>query len=114
MEENKVGKCRRKEQMSIIAEQQEEIASLNRLLERKTTLVRMMIHDMKGPLSSIMANLDLLTMNRLKDQEKECVQTALIGCQDLFQMVQNLLEIGKMERGKIERCAIGRIFLRHR
>jgi signal transduction histidine kinase len=102
MEDNKVGKCRQKEQMSIIAKQQEEIASLKRLLERKTILVRMMIHDMKGPLSSIMANLDLLTMNRLKDQEKECVQTALLGCQDLFQMIQNLLEIGKMERGKIE------------
>lgn len=102
MEENKVGKCRRKERVSIIAKQQEEIASLNRLLERKATLVRMMIHDMKGPLSSIMANLDLLTMNRLKDQEKECVQTALMGCQDLFHMIQNLLEIGKMEREKIE------------
>lgn len=102
MEENKVGKCRRKERVSIIARQQEEIASLNRLLERKATLVRMMIHDMKGPLSSIMANLDLLTMNRLKDQEKECVQTALMGCQDLFHMIQNLLEIGKMEREKIE------------
>jgi signal transduction histidine kinase len=49
-----------------------------------------------------MANLDLLSMNRLKDQEKECLQTALMGCQDLFHMVQNLLEIGKMERGQIE------------
>jgi signal transduction histidine kinase len=88
--------------MSIIAKQQEEIASLNRLLERKATLVRMMIHDMKGPLSSIMANLDLLTMNPLKDHEQECVQTALMGCQDLLLMIQNLLEIGKMERQKIE------------
>jgi signal transduction histidine kinase len=102
MEENTVGQCRRKERLSIIAKQQEEIACLNRLLERKATLVRMMIHDMKGPLSCIMANLDLLTMNRLKDPEKECMQTALMGCQDLFHMIQNLLEIGKMEREKIE------------
>ncbi len=88
--------------MSIIAKQREEIASLNRLLEQKATLVRMMIHDMKGPLSSIMANLDLLTMNHLKDQEEECVQTALMGCRDLLDMIQNLLEIGKMEREKME------------
>ncbi|MHB8910352.1 MAG: sensor histidine kinase [Syntrophales bacterium] len=102
MDENNVGKRRRKEQLDIIAKQQEEIASLKGVLEQKATLTRMIIHDLKGPLSSIIANLDLLGMSRLKDQEKECVQTALMGCQDLLHMVQNLLEIGKMERGHIE------------
>ncbi len=96
------GKRKREESLSIIARQREEIASLERLLERKTMLVRMMVHDMKGPLSGIMANLDLLGKNRLKFQEQECVETALMGCQDLFQMIQNLLEIGKMEQGQIE------------
>ncbi|MHB8770877.1 MAG: sensor histidine kinase [Syntrophales bacterium] len=85
-----------------IAGQREQIASLQRLLERKTMLVRMMVHDMKGPLSSIMANLDLLEKNRLKAPEREYVETALMGCQDLFHMVQNLLEIGKMEQGQVE------------
>jgi two-component system, sensor histidine kinase and response regulator len=84
------------------APEQHEIASLKRLLEQKTNLVRMMIHDMKGPLSSIMANLDLLAMGRLNGQEKECVETALGGCQDLFHMIQNLLEIAKMEQGTVE------------
>jgi signal transduction histidine kinase len=86
----------------LVAGERQEISVLNGLLERKTTMVRMMVHDMKGPLSSIMANLDLLSMNRLNAQEKECVETALIGCQDLLHMIQNLLEIGKMEQGKIE------------
>ncbi len=85
-----------------VAGEPEQIASLQRLLERKTTLVRMMVHDMKGPLSSIMANLDLLEKSRLRAQERECVETALMGCQDLFHMVQNLLEIGKMEQGQVE------------
>jgi signal transduction histidine kinase len=95
-------KCKRGGLQSIISRQREEIASLERLLEQKTTLVRMMVHDMKGPLSGIMANLDLLAKNRLKNREHECVETALMGCQDLFHMIQNLLEIGKMERGQIE------------
>jgi signal transduction histidine kinase len=95
-------KCKRGGSQSIISRQREEIASLERLLEQKTTLVRMMVHDMKGPLSGIMANLDLLAKNRLRNQEQECVETALMGCQDLFHMIQNLLEIGKMERGQIE------------
>ncbi|MBE0557324.1 MAG: HAMP domain-containing histidine kinase [Proteobacteria bacterium] len=86
----------------IIVKQRQEIASLERLLGRKATLVRMMVHDLKGPLSGIMANLDLLGKNRLKPQEHECVETALMGCQDLFHMIQNLLEIGKMEQGQIE------------
>ncbi len=96
------GKRKRQELLSIIARQREQIASLERLLERKTTLARMMVHDMKGPISGIMANLDLLGQNRLKSQELECVETALMGCQDLFHMIQNLLEIGKMEQGPIE------------
>jgi signal transduction histidine kinase len=96
------GNRNRQEMRSIIVEQQEKIASLERLLGRKATLVRMMVHDLKGPLSSIMANLDLLGKNRLKPQEHECVETALTGCQDLFHMIQNLLEIDKMEQGPIE------------
>ena len=96
------GNRNRQELRSIIVEQREEIASLERLLGRKATLVRMMVHDLKGPLSSITANLDLLSRNRLKPQEHECVETALMGCQDLFHMIQNLLEIGKMEQGPIE------------
>lgn len=97
-----IDNCMQEKETSGITGEQEEIALLNRLLERKTTLVRMMIHDMKGPLSSIMANLDLLATSRLKAQEKECVETALMGCQDLLHMIQNLLEIGKMERERIE------------
>ena len=96
------GNLKRQELLGIIVEQREEIASLEKLLGRKATLVRMMVHDLKGPLSGIMANLDLLSKNRLKPQENECVETALMGCQDLFHMIQNLLEIGKMEQGQIE------------
>ena len=96
------GKRTPEEWLSIIVKHQEKIASLERLLERKTTLARMMVHDMKGPLSGIMANLDLLSKKGLKPQDHECVETALMGCQDLFHMIQNLLEIGKMEQGQIE------------
>ena len=92
----------REELRRIIVQQQGEIASLERLLERKATLVRMMIHDLKGPLSGIAANLDLLCKSRLKPHEQECLETALMGCQDLFHMIQNLLEIGKMQQGRIE------------
>jgi signal transduction histidine kinase len=95
-------KRQREESLSIIDRQREQISSLERLLERKTTLVRMIVHDLKGPLSGIMANLDLLDKNRLKSQAREYVETALIGCQDLFHMIQNLLDIGKMEHGQIE------------
>lgn len=102
MKDTGKGNRKRQELLDIIVEQREEIASLERLLGRKATLVRMMVHDLKGPLSGIMANLDLLGKNRLTPQEHECVETALMGCQDLFHMIQNLLEIGKMEQGQIE------------
>jgi len=96
------GNRNREELRSIIVGQREEIASLETPLGRRATLVRMIVHDLKGPLSSIMANLDLLGKNHLKPPDHECVETALMGCQDLFHMIQNLLEIGKMEQGQIE------------
>ena len=69
MKDTAGGKRNREELLRVVARQREEIASRERLLEQKTTLVRMMVHDMKGPLSSIMANLDLLEKDRLKSDE---------------------------------------------
>ncbi len=68
----------------------------------RETMIRMLIHDLKGPLGTIMANLDLLLMKRLHRVQQDIVHTALQGCQELFSMIQNLLQIGKMESQNLE------------
>jgi signal transduction histidine kinase len=79
-----------------------QIETLTRRLESSTELTRMIVHDLKGPLASIMANLDLLMSSEIGREEREILNTAVQGGNDLLNMVNTLLEIGKMERGKLE------------
>ncbi len=65
-------------------------------------LINMMVHDLKGPLMEVISNLDLLANSeRLDDSEKEFVQTAMEGCTGLYDMVQDMLNLGRMESGML-------------
>lgn len=85
-----------------IQQRDEIISSLQEDRLARETMIRMLIHDLKGPLGTIMANLDLLLMKRLHRVQQDIVHTALQGCQELFSMIQNLLQIGKMESQNLE------------
>lgn len=70
-------------------------------LERlKTDLFRMLIHDLKGPISELMANLDILSYTASEDN-REYVETAKTSCDTLYSMVSNLLDIARLEEGKL-------------
>ncbi len=63
---------------------------------------KMIIHDLKGPLGEIMANLDLLSYEKsLSESNREYLETAILGCENLFQMVLNILDTSKMEEGRM-------------
>jgi len=79
-----------------------QIETMTMRLESSTDLTRMIIHDLKGPLASIMANLDLLMSPEIGREEREILETAIQGGNDLLNIINTLLEIGKMERGKLE------------
>jgi two-component system sensor histidine kinase/response regulator len=78
------------------------IEELSSQLEARSNLIRMIVHDLKGPLGSIMANLDLLLSRKLLEKEREILETALQGGSNLLNMINTLLEIGRMERGVLE------------
>jgi len=79
-----------------------QIETMTMRLEASTELTRMIVHDLKGPLASIMANLDLLMSPDMGRVEREILETAIQGGNDLLNIINNLLEIGKMERGKLD------------
>lgn len=83
-------------------EAQKRILDLEQKVRRNSTLVSMLVHDLKGPLSSLISNLDLLAGERLSPGQRESLEIALAASQDLYQMIQNLLELGKMEQGEGE------------
>jgi two-component system sensor histidine kinase KdpD len=60
----------------------------------------MLIHDLKGPISELMANLDILTYTAT-ESNRNFVETAKNSCDTLYSMVTNLLDIARLEEGKL-------------
>ena len=92
----------RAELLEAIKQKDCQIVTLTRRLESSAELMRMIVHDLKGPLASIMANLDLLMSPEISRVQREILETAIQGGNDLLNIINTLLEIGKMERGKFE------------
>ena len=80
---------------------QKKNLELQKLEQVRTDLFNMLIHDMKGPISDLMANLDILSYT-LRDDNLEFVESARRGCDTLYNMVCNLLDIVRLEEGRLE------------
>ena len=83
-----------------IEELKEKKENLEKLQNTQGDLFKMLIHDLKGPVGEITANLDLLNCEKsLSEINREYVETAMMGCENLYRMILNILEISKMEEG---------------
>lgn len=66
----------------------------------RAELSKLLIHDLKGPLSEVVANLDILSY-AIHDEQREFLEAAQIGCNRAVRMVANLGTIDKIEDGKL-------------
>ncbi|HOO45515.1 MAG TPA: GAF domain-containing sensor histidine kinase [Deltaproteobacteria bacterium] len=73
---------------------------LKKLEKLRTELFNMLIHDLKGPISEVIANLDILSYV-LDNEHLEYVEQAQSGCDILYRMVADLLDITRMEAGSM-------------
>jgi len=86
----------------------ETIAAKNAKLEEleriRDGLVHMIIHDLRNPLTAISAYLQLAIMDSesLSEKNRDRMERCFHFCQELELMIQNLLNISKMEEGKME------------
>lgn len=80
----------------------ETVQRLKRLDEHKTTLTSFIVHDLKGPISTIMANLDMLGSEPLSAGQAECVNIALQDAHKMQRMVLNILDLTKLEEGRVK------------
>ncbi|MBU2538446.1 MAG: GAF domain-containing protein [Proteobacteria bacterium] len=84
--------------------QQRTLRQRNQELRHQETLraelSRMLIHDLKGPLSEVVANLDILSYS-VSEENREFLESAQMGCDRAVRMVSNLVTIGKIEDGKL-------------
>lgn len=74
---------------------------LHRQEELREELSRMLIHDLKAPLSEVVANLDILSYS-VTGENLEFLEAAQMSCDRTVRMVSNLVNINKIEDGKMQ------------
>jgi len=71
-------------------------------LERfKQDLTNMVVHDLKGPLAEIVANCHMIQEEELSELGQECLDVALLAGDDLSRMIANLLDISRLNEGRL-------------
>lgn len=75
-----------------------ELMELNRL---KEDLTNMVVHDLKGPLAEIVANLELMASQPLNELQAEFLEASRLGADGLQRMIMNLLDISRMEEDRL-------------
>ncbi len=78
-------------------------SKLKELEQTKERLTRMIVHDLKSPLTGVMSYAEYLQVNNTVNDPKltKIYQSIYTSSQDILRMVINLLEISKMEEEKL-------------
>ena len=79
-------------------------AKLKELEEYKEGLLQMIVHDLKNPLFAISANIDLLLFKKesLSEIQRSSLENCIGYCNDLNEIIQQLLDVHKIEQGKLK------------
>lgn len=79
--------------------------SLADLERMRRDLISMIVHDLKMPLSTILPSLESLLLGdvgKLTDAQASFVQMARRSAQEMLMLIQNLLDVARMEEGKLK------------
>jgi two-component system, OmpR family, heavy metal sensor histidine kinase CusS len=78
---------------------------LSRLQQDKDSLVQLIVHDMKGPISAAMLSLEFLSRElghqRASKDVAEAVEDALTSSSNVASMISQILDTTKLEEGRI-------------
>ncbi|RJP82472.1 MAG: GAF domain-containing protein [Desulfobacteraceae bacterium] len=74
---------------------------LQKLEKLRTELFNMLVHDLKGPISEVIANLDILTYTVKDEENLDYINSAQSASDTLYRMVADLLDIARLEEGKV-------------
>ncbi|HLY11115.1 MAG TPA: ATP-binding protein [Planctomycetota bacterium] len=80
-----------------------DVTELAKLDELRTEMVAVASHELKTPLTTLRMNLLLLqeSMKELSGSQKEMFDTALLGCRELQNTVDELLDLTRIEAGQL-------------
>ncbi len=80
---------------------QQSYDKLRELEALRDSLVHMIVHDMRSPLAGIIGNLQLVKMKQQPGAAADRIGLALSSTETLMEMISTLLDVSKMEEGKM-------------
>ena len=81
-----------------------DISALKALEQEKEDFVSMLSHDLKSPITAVVGSIDLVREGRLgpvNAEQKEFLESAIESCEEMVEMIDNLLDVHKFEAGKM-------------
>lgn len=89
--------------MRLYLQLQENFARLQELEQLRDSLTHMVVHDLRTPLTSIISGLQTMPLvGDLDEIHTELLEMALSGGETLLRMINDLLDISKMEAGQLK------------
>lgn len=68
----------------------------------KSTFLASMSHEIRTPMNGIMASMELLKMTRLTDEQTELADVVITCADALLVLINDILDLSKIEAGKLE------------
>lgn len=86
----------------LLAEVQKNYAQLRRIEQQRDDLMNMIVHDLRTPLASNIAGIEMVGMlGPLAQGQHDCLKIAMRSGQNLLELINDLLDIAKMESGAL-------------
>lgn len=70
--------------------------------KEKTMFLAVMSHEIRSPMNAILASIELLQRSELPQQPKRLIQLAASGAENLLRLLDDVLDISKLEAGRLE------------
>ena len=90
-------------EMALFTELQERYQQLQELEKQRDDLTHMIVHDLRTPLTAVIGGMEMLPeMGEMNEVQSECAGYAIRGGRQLLEMINELLDISKMEDGSLK------------
>lgn len=84
------------------ADLQAAISKAEQANSTKSDFLSMMSHELRTPMNGIISSLDLIGLSELDEDNKELLETAQISANNLVAILNDILDLAKVEQGKME------------